>query len=97
MRAYRVDKNQKSIVEELRQRGVTVFPTHMVGQGFPDIVCGYRKCNFMFEIKNPEMPPSDRQLTAAEKIFHFEWRGAVDIVETSDQAWAIIQERTRNQ
>lgn len=95
MKIARIDINQKDIVKYLRERNVTVAHMHMIGGGFPDIVCGYKGKNFLFEIKNPDQPPSARKLTAAETIFHFEWRGQVDIIETGEQAWQIIQAATK--
>ena len=36
----RVDKNQKEIVQVLRDKNVSIRHTHTIGQGFPDIVVG---------------------------------------------------------
>lgn len=41
-RAARVDANQKEIVRAWRQVGARVALTHMVGNGFPDAVVGFR-------------------------------------------------------
>lgn len=83
MRAKRVDDNQKRIVDELRKiPGVTVSHTHMIGQGFPDIVVGCKGRNYLFEIKNPRQPKSKRVLTPDEVSWHDGWTGQVDIVET---------------
>ena len=30
----------------------SVFSTHEIGKGFPDIVVGYRGINYLFEIKD---------------------------------------------
>jgi hypothetical protein len=51
VRAKRVDANQKELVEYLRKIGVSVFLLHGVGQGFPDIACGYGGLCFLAEIK----------------------------------------------
>lgn len=95
MRAYRVDANQSKITAELRKMGVSVRPTHMVGNGFGDIVCGYQGLNFIFEIKDEDKPASAKKLTPAEVIFHYEWQGQVSIIETANDAWTIIQQATR--
>lgn len=34
----RVDANQNDVIKELTARGVKVFDTHEVGEGFPDLV-----------------------------------------------------------
>ena len=47
---------------------------------FLDIVVGYNGINYLFEIKNPDYPPSARKLTPDEKIFHDEWCGQADII-----------------
>lgn len=91
MKKYRVDSNQPEVVKFLREKNVTVKHTHMVGSGFADIVCGYRGKNFLFEIKDADKPASAKQLTAAEKVFHFEWKGQIDVIESGQQAWDIIQ------
>jgi len=90
MRKARVDENQPEIVKFLRDKGVVVKHTHMVGSGFADIVCGYKGKNFLFEIKDGKKPESQRKLTAAETIFHFEWKGQIDIVTSGEDAWNII-------
>ncbi len=80
-RAARVDSNQAEIVAQLRDvPGVTVFPTHALGGGFPDIVVGYREANYLFEIKDPDKPPSKRRLTEKEQEFHRNWKGQVHVV-----------------
>jgi Holliday junction resolvase len=94
MKKYRVDSNQPEVVKYLREKGVIVKHTHMVGSGFCDIVCGYKGKNFLFEIKDGDKPTSAKQLTAAEKIFHFEWKGQIDVIESGEQAWDIIQKAT---
>ncbi len=95
MRVARVDANQSGIVRFLRDKGVIVRHTHMVGTGFPDIVCGYKGINFLFEIKDSDKPESAKKLTPAEIIFHYEWQGQKAIVETGPQAWAIIEAATK--
>ena len=74
MRAARTDTNQKAIVFALRRLGCSVKPTHMVGDGFPDIVVGFRNSNYLFEIKDPDKPPSARKLTPMENKFHIKWQ-----------------------
>jgi hypothetical protein len=90
MRACRVDANQKTIVEALRGVGATVTHTHMVGKGFVDIVVGYRRRNYLLEIKDPSQPKSKRVLTPDEKEWHDTWRGNAYVVETVSEALLVI-------
>jgi hypothetical protein len=83
-RAARTDSNQTSLVKQLRQCGMSVAITSSLGDGFVDIVVGFKGQNMMCEIKDPEKPPSARKLTSEEKIFHEKWRGQIAIVETLD-------------
>ena len=79
----RVDANQSEIVGFLRAiPGVTVISLASLGGGVPDIMVGRNGRNYMFEIKDPEKPPSQRKLTKAQKDFHLLWRGQVSIAET---------------
>lgn len=86
----KVDANHKSIVEGLRAIGATVRSTAAIGKGFPDIAVGYRNQNWLFEIKNPDLYPSQRHLTTAEAEFFENWRGQVSIIETLDDALKLI-------
>ena len=81
---HKVDDNQAEIVRDLRKMYFSVRSTAMVGNGFPDIVVGFLGNNWMFEIKDPDKPPSGKKLTPKEKDFHEAWRGQVHIVETVD-------------
>ena len=76
----RVDSNQAALVKELRQMGLSVAVTFSLGHGFPDIVVGWQGKNFLFEVKNPDKPPSARVLTGDEQTFVDEWRGQIATV-----------------
>ena len=78
----RVDANQKQIVKLLREMGATVQHLHVIGRGCPDILCGFRGENYLFEIKDPDKPPSARKLTEDEEAWHLVWRGQVATVQT---------------
>lgn len=93
MRAARIDKNQTTIVKALRQCGISVHPTHNVHNGFPDIVAGHSGINYLFEIKDPQQPPSKRKLTKMEDEWHKKWNGSVHTIETYDEALDIIYNR----
>lgn len=92
--AKRIDENQPQIVDELRQIGATVQHLHAVGSGCPDIIVGFRGCNFLFEIKNKDKPPSKQRLTPDESLWHREWQGQVDIILDTEDALRIIEEQT---
>ncbi len=87
-RTYRgVDGNQKALVKELRSvPGVSVWiiNTEM------DIVVGYRGQNFIFEIKDPDKPPSGRKLTDNEIKFLETWTGQADVVFTAEDVLASL-------
>jgi len=90
MRAKKVDTNQSEIVGKLRRIGASVFATHAIGKGFPDIVVGYRGINYLFEIKDGKRSASRKKLTPDEVDFHRTWAGKVHVIESFDNALKII-------
>ena len=93
MQAKRVDSNQAEIVAKLRSvPGVVVFHAHELGKGFPDLVVSWRGSvqNFLFEVKDPDKPPSKRKLTPQEILFHETWPGQKAIIETAEEALLIM-------
>jgi hypothetical protein len=89
-RAAKTDRNQRTIVDALRRAGATVTPLHTVGQGVPDLLVGYRKVNYLLEVKDGTQPPSRRKLTPDEAEWHGKWRGSVHIVNSADEALAVL-------
>lgn len=89
-RAAATDRNQAEIVAALRAIGCTVQPLHSVGQGCPDLLCGFRGRNMLIEVKDGELPPSRRKLTADQVEWHGGWKGQVAVVEDADAAIAIV-------
>ena len=83
-RAAKVDDNQAEIVKAFRAMGATVFPTHRVGQGFPDLVVGYKGKNYLVEVKDGKKFKSQRALTDDEQKFFNGWKGSIFIVESVD-------------
>jgi hypothetical protein len=72
------DGNQSGIVDDLRRiPGCTVAVTSSAGDGFPDLVVGFRGFNFLVEIKDPEQPKHRHELTDDQKLFHAAWKGQV--------------------
>jgi hypothetical protein len=81
----KVDANQKQLVDALRKiPGVTVFSTHTIGKGVPDIVVGYSGSNYLFEIKDGAKPPSQQKLTPMEVDFFASWKGQVKVATCLD-------------
>jgi hypothetical protein len=85
-RAAKVDANQSAIVAALRKMGCSVQPLHMVGQGCPDILVGYDGLNLMLEIKDGDKVPSAQGLTDAQDVWHCDWLGQVEVVNSPEQA-----------
>lgn len=90
MRAKRVDENQKTIVETFRKLGCSVYVTSHVGHGFPDLVVGVNKKNYLIEIKDGKKCPSAQKMTEFEEKFINEWRGAVNIVRSIDDVIDLV-------
>lgn len=84
-RAARVDANQPRVVAELRDFGISVHITSQLGDGFPDLVCGFMGINGLYELKDPEKFVSQQQLSKDEKQFHNDWKGDVQVVFTSTE------------
>ena len=89
----RVDSNQKEIVKILRDKGASVCHLHEVCKGCPDILVGFRKTNYLFEIKNPDKPPSERRLTRDEEVWHRVWNGQVDTVMAAYDIIEILKKK----
>jgi len=88
--AKRIDKNQPEITAALRSVGASVEFLHPLGKGVPDLLVGYRGCNYVLEVKDGGLTPSRKQLTDDERDWHNAWRGKVHIVESVDQALTAI-------
>lgn len=88
----KADKKQPEIVAGLRKKGMTVAHTHMIGRGFPDIVVGYKRMNFLVEIKNNEKG----KLTSDEKRWVKGWGGSVIVGHSANQIEAEILNQIKN-
>ena len=62
-RAAKQDGNHAEIVKALRAFGVGVIDTSGVGNGFPDLLLGFRGRWMLMEVKDGRKPPSARKLT----------------------------------
>ena len=76
-RAAKVDRNQSEIVAALRGIGATVQPLHTVGKGCPDLLVGFRGRNWLIEVKDWKLPPSEKRLTEDQQEWHAGWKGQV--------------------
>ena len=83
-RAAKVDKNHGAIVDALRSLDFSVSSTAAIGQGFPDVVCGYGGRTFLVEIKDGSRKPSARKLNEAQVKFRDEWKGDYTVLESVD-------------
>ena len=93
-RAAKVDANQKKIVRSLRGiPGVTVAITSQLGDGFPDFIVGYKRFNYMIELKDGDKVKSKKKLTEGEHKFHNEWRGQVAVCESFDEIFSLIMNK----
>lgn len=91
MRRYpNLDSTQPDIVKALRQAGASVTSLASVGDGCPDILVGIRNVTTVMEIKDGAKPPSKRKLTEPEVDWHRDWRGSKHIVESVEQALAVL-------
>ena len=89
-RAARTDANQAEIVKALRAIGASVHDTSAVGQGFPDLVAGFRGRNWLIECKDGRKPPSARKLTPDQIEFKAAWRGHWAVVNSPEEALEIV-------
>lgn len=93
----RTDSNHKEIVSTLRMLGCSVISLAPIGNGVPDLLCGYRGVTFLCEIKDGNKPPSARMLTPDEREFFQSWRGGIlTIIHSSDEAIALVKKLAVN-
>lgn len=85
----KVDDNQAEIVDALRQHGCSVFCTHQLGKGFPDLCIGYQGTTALMECKSPQ-----GRLTPAQEAFIADWQGQVAVVSTVEEALQVIDWHT---
>lgn len=91
----KTDANQAEIVRDLRAIGASVWITSGCGNGAPDLVVGYAGHNFCMEIKDWNQIPSKKRLTSDEKVWHEEWKGTVQVVESFKDALLILGQMPR--
>lgn len=88
---HRKDANHDAIVSALEGIGASVTDTHALGEGFPDLVVGWRGINFIIEIKDGSKPKSRRVLTDDEQEWFDDWRGTAHIVYSPADAISLLE------
>jgi len=89
-KASKVDGNQKKLVSNLRAIGCKVLHTHQLKNCF-DLLVGYKRKLYMFEVKDMAQSISTRNLTEGESKFHYEWREyEIHVVHNLDECMAIF-------
>jgi hypothetical protein len=82
----KIDENQTAIVDALRAVGATVHSTASLGEGFPDILVGFRLSTFLLEVKAEE-----GVLNPAQRKWHHNWQGRpVVVVRSPEEALIAI-------
>jgi hypothetical protein len=89
-RAAKTDANQTAIIVALRAIGASVQALP-VGDGVPDLLIGYRRVNFVIEVKDGAKIPSKRKLNKIQRDWHDGWKGTVHVVESPEQALQIVR------
>ena len=87
--AARRDANEPEIVEALRRAGCTVA---FIDEPC-DLLVGHAQKSYMLEVKDGSKPLSKRVLTDRERKFHATWAGQVAIVESVEEALAVVFDR----
>jgi len=82
----RTDANQQEVMDYLRKEGFTVWDTHELGGGFPDIVVGCEDGNVLVEIKQP-----GGKLNEKEQNFFDTWKGYKTIAYSGEDAYCKIR------
>jgi hypothetical protein len=80
-----------------------VHELHAAGDGIGDLLVGVTglslvapgRINILLECKDGDKKPSARKLTPAQVKFRREWKGQYDIVESLDEAIAVVQRERR--
>jgi hypothetical protein len=80
-RAAKVDTTHAEIRDALREAGCSVFSCAAVGNGIPDLVCGYRGFTALVEAKTGARPVNERQ-----SAFIHDWQGIVLVARTGEEA-----------
>lgn len=88
--AAKLDGNHKDIVEMLRAVGCSVQSLAAVGDGCPDLLVGRLGLNWIMELKDGSLVPSQQLLTPKQVLWHRAWRGQLVVVRNRDEALRVI-------
>lgn len=93
------DANQADFILDMKAIGAPVVDLSSVGGGCGDVLVGWNFRNWLFELKDPNQPPSARKPRQSQLAFRASWRGQYDLVETSEAAMQLmgVPDRTINQ
>lgn len=83
---HRKDANHVEIKSALESVGFTVWDTHMVGGGFPDMVAAKAGVAFLVEVKTPK-----GKLNADQVEFIARWPGRVEILTGVNDVIALVK------
>ena len=86
-RRTRRDDNEPEIIEAFLDAGATVY----VMDKPLDLLVGIHGHNILVEVKDGSKPPSRRQLTKDEDQFMMTWKGSCHVIDTADDARALIE------
>lgn len=86
----RTDGNHTEIQRVVETVGASWQSLAAVGHGCPDALVGWRGRNHVWEIKNPDQPPSKQKLTKDEAAWHERWGGQVEVIRTREDALASL-------
>lgn len=85
----RTDKNQKQIEKVLKQLGASVKSTSQLGNGFPDLIIGYKGKTYLVEIKGENS--YGKTLRESQIKFKNSWKGSpIIILRTTNDAIEFI-------
>jgi hypothetical protein len=83
--ARNVDGNQQLLVKAARSVGASVEHIHREGRGIPDLLVGWRRRNYLVEVKTLE-----GELNEVQQAWHAGWRGQVGIGRTPEEILRLI-------
>ncbi len=86
MYAKKIDLLQKEVVNALRKIGASVTILSAVGKGFPDLIVGFRKVNFLIEVKSKKTAT----LTSDQVEFFKTWSGQVAVIYSAEEAINLV-------
>lgn len=79
--AAKADRNQPEVTAALRAAGWSVYHTHTVGRGYPDLAVAKDGWSAHVEVKMP-----GEKLTDDEQTFHRTWQGPLVIAYSGQDA-----------